>query len=370
MTDDKAKEIISGEVPAEETVAVKEAQVENIKKIGMLDELIGDGYNAREVRFVMVAAVLIAMNNGFVNGVCLSGFLFMAAGEEEEPSFTAMVSGTAGAVTNNATNLAGEDWTKYFNTAFMFLSYMIGAFIVGGINPRAKAYAIVPGYSPCWIVGGTMLLAASLLSAAGVQTRGIFYLCIAANGVQNGIASIYSANLIRCTLTGAFTDIGLVIGQCLHGNFTKIPKATVLAVIIASFWLGGVISFPLVRAFRAYTLLINAAIFYLIGVINISYLVVTLKLSVVQTVCGTWDWKDVLNKIQPSGSKEDMMALFNELDHDKGGTLDMYELRKGLLGKVSEQELQTLLQAADMDGSGDVDLDEWTELVDQLFIVN
>ena len=50
------------------------------------------------------------------------------------------------------------------------------------------------------------MLAASILAALEFETIYVFCLAAAANGIQNGIASIYSANLIRCSLTGSSTD--------------------------------------------------------------------------------------------------------------------------------------------------------------------
>ena len=368
------KEDTTAEAVKVDTTETAEAEDESPpEKIGMLDAIIGDGYNAREVQFVMAAAILVAVNNGFVNGVTLSGLL-----SENSPVSDgfflnppgAMVSGVAGYITNSATDLVGGTWPNYVFNLSMFSAYTCGAMIVTLIAPRAKPYSIAPGYSLCWILGGTMLLAASMLSVYEYETRGIWLLSIAANGVSNGIASIYSANLIRCTLTGAMTDIGLIIGQLIRrGKSEKLARGTVLAVIVVSFWVGGMISFSAVREFRSHTLVINAILFYLVGVINVVYLVHSLDLSFAQAFSGNWDWTTVLNKIQPSGSKDDMLALFDKLDDDGGGTLSMYELENGLKGKVSQKELKTLVIAADEDGDGEISKQEWENLVEQLFIV-
>jgi len=280
-----------------------------------------------------------------------------------------MVSGVAGYVTNNATFLVSSTWDYYVFNLSMFLSYTAGATLVTLIAPKAKPYAIAPGYSICFMLGGTMLLAASLLSVYGYPTRWIWYLCIAANGVQNGIFSVYSANLIRCTLTGAMTDIGLILGEIIRRKKSdKLARGTILAVIVISFWVGGLISFSAVQTFQSYTLIINAVFYYLVGVLNVAYVMYSLNLSFAQAVGGNWDYTTVLNKIHPSGSKEGMLRLFDTLDDDGGGTLSMYELEKGLEGKVTAQELKTLVIAADEDGDGEISKQEWDNLVEQLFI--
>ena len=350
---------------------------------GLLDPVFGKDYNVIEVRFTILAAILIALNNGFVNGVTLSGLLSEA---EKNPSLlnpdTAMVSGVAGYITQNARSLVAnvtidekfdnedEQWDFYQYNLFMFISYMFGAFITAVLSPRAKPYSVDPMFGPAFLIGGTMLLFSSILSARERPTHYIYCLAICANGVQNGVASIYSANLIRCTLTGAVTDIGLVIGQMLRGNYAKVGKGCVLALIVTCFWIGGLISYNAVQELEKQTLFINAGIFYVVGALNIVYLVGHLRLSFFDAVTGKWSWKDVLNKITPSGDRDELLALFDEMDRDESGTLDMYELEKGLKGKVTSEELKALLLAADHDGDGEISKHEWEELVNQLFIVD
>jgi len=344
-------------------------EVAKTKKTEILDSVFGEDYNKIEARFTIFAAVLIAINNGMTNGICLSGVITVDAPANDplNPQ-TAMVSGVASYVTNSGRFLSTwDDWDAYRYNTSMFLSYMFGALISGILCPNGKPYAVDPMFGPAFMIGGTMLLGSSILAAFEQQTRWIWYLALAANAVQNGVASIYSANLIRCTLTGATTDIGIIIGQMMRGNFDKVGRGCVLAIIVICFWTGGVISFYAVQAFKTRTLLINASIFYCVGILNIFYLVSQLKISLCQAVTGHWDWKDVLNKIKPDGDKQSLFDLFDELDNDGSGTLDMYELKKGLKGKVSVQELHALLQAADTDGSGDVDKQEWEELINELY---
>lgn len=360
------KEKMSAEPTKEEPTKV-EAPEEPEKPKGALSQVFGDDYNVIEVRFTIFAAILIAINNGFVNGVTMSGFLSLNAATDLNPG-NAMVSGVAGYITNTATFLVGGDnWDKYRYNCMMFVSYMFGAFITAILSPKAKPYAIDPMFGPSFMIGGTMLLGSSILSYNGSPTRWIYYLAICANGVQNGVASIYSANLIRCTLTGASTDIGLCIGQIIRGNYSKVGKGSVLGLIVTCFWIGGLIAYHAVRALEAYTLFINAGIFYSVGVLNIVYLVTQLNLSFTEALTGNWDWKDVLNKIHPSGGKEQFLALFDEIDDDGNGTIDMYELEKGLSDKVSPEELKALLQAADSDGDGEISKAEWEDLVKELF---
>ena len=155
----------------------------------------------------------------------------------------------------------------------MTLSYIVGVFISGLFTPRAKSYRIEPTYGPTFLVGGIFLLLASILAAMEGEPNHIFCLVAAANGIQNGISSIYSANLIRCTLTGATTDMTLAIAQSFRGNHENVTKAMVLASLIVSFWIGGIISFFLTSRWLGKTLFLNAALFWLIGAALVGFLV-------------------------------------------------------------------------------------------------
>ena len=88
-----------------------------------------------------------------------------------------------------------------------------------------------------------------------------------------------------------------------------------------------------------------------------------------EAISGSWDWKDVLNAIHPGGTEEQFLELFDEIDDDGDGTLDMYELEKGLTGKVTAEELKALLQAADSDGDGVISKEEWAAIVAELFVI-
>ena len=99
----------------------------------------------------------------------------------------------------------------------------------------------------------------------------LFYFAAMANGIQNGMTSMYSANLIRTThLTGTSTDIGLIIGQMLRGNWKNYWKFKVLVGLATFFWLGGFISFYSASWLMSWSLWFSAALFLMIGVTHVS----------------------------------------------------------------------------------------------------
>jgi len=342
-----------------------------------LTKLFGDDYNINEAKFILFACCLIALNSGFVNAACLSGLLIkpetVSDANPYNPS-SHMVAGFAGSYTNNSIGLADGNWTKYAYNLWILLSYMFGSFVAAMICPHAKPFVIEPNYGPTFWIGGTALMLASILAAAGKSSRYIFMLVVFSNGIQNGIASIYSANLIRCTLSGATTDIAIVMAQMINGNYKGTAKGSVLGLICFFFWFGGVIGFYGVRAFTSRTLFINAIVFYLCGLVLVTYVMREFDVTFYGAVTGTWKWKQVLKKLDTGDgdlTKEKLMQIFDNIDADGDGSgdLDCDELIFGLKKagvKMRPYEMNALFRAADDDGDGMVTRDEWRALAEKI----
>jgi uncharacterized membrane protein YoaK (UPF0700 family) len=341
-------------------------------------ELIGGTYTQHEFAFVMVAGVLLAFNAGYVNGSCLSGFLTDDGDKQSVAGFT-------GAYTQSALALAGGNFKVFGTQVCMILSMIFGACISGLMNPNASPYRIEPSYGPTFMIGGIFLLIASLLAAFETNETHSFYLfyfAAAANGIQNGISSLYSANLIRSThLTGASTDIGLFIGQLLRGNRTNLWKLLVLIALASSFWLGGIISFYATSQFAHYSLLFNAALFLLIGASLVFFLVHELHISVSAALMGTWMWKRVMNQVVEKGMRTftrggahmassdfyKSQHLSDYFDHinQEGDEVTEQELLVALHAagvKVSKESVKVLMRSADEDNNGSLSKDEWKKV--------
>lgn len=158
------------------------------------------------------------------------------------------------------------------------------------------------------------------------------------------------------------------------GNYKGTPKGSILGLICFFFWFGGVIGFFGVQKFTTYTLLINAIIFYLCGLVLVVYVMQEYGVSFYGAVTGTWKWKQVLKKLNTSEgdlTKEKLMQIFDDIDTDGDGSgdLDCEELIFGLkkAGVVMRAyEMNALFRAADDDGDGTVTRDEWRALADKI----
>lgn len=332
-----------------------------------IEEIKKDPSLQRAMYYKLAAATLIGINTGYVNGVCLNS-AFM------EDSSTQNVAGNAGSITNNAIALINinEEKEKYLYCLWMLLSYMGGSLIVSIISPRVQKFVIEPRYGPTFFVGATLLLLAGFFAHYDRPSRFVFFLATASLGVQNGISSIYSGNLIRCTLTGATTDIALVIGQVMRGNFESINRGFVLGIIVTNFWIGSLISVPVVGRMGHRSLLLITCVFYLLGILCVVYLRLEMGVPIWRALLGTWGWDQVLEDLKPGGDNgadwdiEDFMDIFTKADTDDSKTLSSDELRFVLERahhmKLTQFQLNTLFRAADTDGNEEISEEEWRAL--------
>ena len=82
-----------------------------------------------------------------------------------------------------------------------------------------RAWELGPEYGPCFLVGTVLYVCAGLSANNSPGGGAYYYLSAACNGLQNGMTSMYSSNLIRTThLTGTTTDIGIILGQLARGH--------------------------------------------------------------------------------------------------------------------------------------------------------
>ncbi|KAL3925951.1 MAG: hypothetical protein SGILL_000052 [Bacillariaceae sp.] len=356
-----------------------------------------DLYTYKEHIFIVTLGLILSFNSGFSNGVCLSGFLT----PNDERWDAQSTSGMTGAYTVGALALAdtlvfskdsGKSDSNYQGlSSFQFfgfqvvmvLSMICGSTISALLNPRPVPWRIAPMYAPTLLIGAILVcIAAALSSSVEELNQGIgpshsfFFFVAAANGVQNGVSSMYTANLIRTThLTGTSTDIGLFLGQWLRGNSKNVWKLWILIGLAVAFWLGGFVSFFAVKAWTSNTLFFNAGIFLLIFALQITFLVRNLHISPLRAIRGTWHWQRTLHQLNfrsnmdgtPS-SFEILKEAFDEMDDDNNGYIDSDKLylglqKAGLNLKIPKSTVDLMFEVADRDKDGFINFEEFKDLV-------
>lgn len=362
----------------------KETKKHNFKKyvqdyFDTLFKAKDQAYERREAVYILIAGVLIALNTGFVNGVSMSPFFLddsdsVIVSETKINPMLQGISGTGGSFTKSARFLVEENWPQYSYATCLVLAYIAGSSIPGFIIPNAHVYILEPLYGPTFFIAAAFLLISSLFGTYGIPSRFIFFFATAALGVQNSITSLYTANLIRPTLTGASTDLGLIFAECCRGNFKNFIRGTWITVIVTCYWIGGIIAVPIVKAIGEKALYISAALFALMGLISMAYTIRELEVNAFQALTGTWDWSDVVQGLFKDDSAthtvDDFMALFAEIDEDGSGKVDLEELRHGL-GRskevtMSSFRLKAFIRAADSDADHCISKSEWKALAEKV----
>ena len=207
-------------------------------------------HSRREYTFVLITGLALACSAGYTNGVCLSGFI-----HPNDRDIRSSVAGVTGLYTGSAINLGEGDWDKLALAAGTIFSVMAGSCISGLLNPYAIAFSVGPRYGPTFVVASIFMTMGTV--AGLLNSRREFYFTAMANGIQNGISSMYSANLIRTThLTGTTTDIGLFIGMAVRGNRTNNWKLYILMSLATAFWIGSLVGFYASRAKCQYSLIL------------------------------------------------------------------------------------------------------------------
>jgi hypothetical protein len=102
--------------------------------------------------------------------------------------------------------LANGEVERFTLEFTLIISFVGGALVAGLLNPKAVPYRLVPSYGPTFLLGSACMIAASTAAELRPDGPALYHFAAMANGVQNGMTSTYSANLIRTThLTGTST---------------------------------------------------------------------------------------------------------------------------------------------------------------------
>mmetsp|Transcript_23672 Transcript_23672/g.36554 ORF Transcript_23672/g.36554 Transcript_23672/m.36554 type:complete len:604 (+) Transcript_23672:110-1921(+) len=298
------------------------------------NQLLDDLNNSKkEYAFVIGAGICLSFNSGYVNGSALSGLLTPSGVIES-------VSGFTGTYTTSALALADGNMDEFSFHVFMIMSFIFGAFLSSLMTPKTPPYQLAPNYGPTFLVGGVFLTIASILASIQEDDRHFFYFAGAANGIQNGISSMYSANLIRsCHLTGTSTDIGLILGQIVRGHRENFWKLIILCSLASSFWFGGFVSYYSTHRFTHHTLFFNAGFFLFIGVSLVMFIVKEYHISIQEQFDLSSHHKRVNDLSDRSG---------RSMSSDNGSVLKRMSSDSGLLLRRRKSARRNRME--DMDG--------------------
>ncbi|CAK0899246.1 unnamed protein product [Prorocentrum cordatum] len=173
----------------QERLAVLEAISSNSEKIG-----------------VHVSGLTLAVCAGMVNAVAFAKFA----------TYVSHVSGSSTAI---GLRQFGDQPGDVPTPALLVLDFIIGSTLCGLLIPKATLKIGKAPYS-----SALMMLALIMASPIVLRGHGILgaHLLALGCGLQNGLCSSWSGNVIRTThMTGTGTDLGLAIGRIIARFLTK-----------------------------------------------------------------------------------------------------------------------------------------------------
>ncbi len=254
------------DIEKNEQVAEHEVEVSSIDKPGKMSEheqpVVSTPPHAKkafherhhfEFAVIVMGGAALAFNAGFVNGCT-----FQLGGT--------FVSHITGATTRAGVSLGIHDYDAFAIYFFLISCFIFGAFI-SGYMMRQETFQLGREYGPLFLIGSALFALDCLTVYYAPDTDLYFYFAAMGCGLQNGLTTKYSGSIIRTThMTGAGTDIGLVLGRIAQGDTKEKWKLFVLIPLLLMFMLGGLTSVFAVRRFGKLSLLINVFLFLSIGV--------------------------------------------------------------------------------------------------------
>ena len=175
-----------------------------------------------------------------------------------------------GAWTNSALGVAAGDFGQFAFHSKCILSYFAGSFAAGLVNPNPVPFEVnAPATGITLLIGSALLLLAYLSSGSG----DFIFLAAVACGLQNSLTSTATANLVRSAhFSGITSDMGTFLGQVLRGNHQNLLKLKVFAVLAASFWTGGYVSYGLTKSYGKEVLLIGCITYLMLGILGLGFI--------------------------------------------------------------------------------------------------
>jgi len=213
-----------------------------------------------EFIIIVAGAAFLSLNSGFINSICV-----IAHGQG--------VTHVTGSLTYFGISLASNDTIMALNYFCIICCYMFGASITGYFTTTATPFALGFEYGLLFIIGGILLLMACIFEYSyddneSAKSYLYVFFCAMGSGLQNGITTKYSNNVLRTThMTGTATDIGLVLGKIAHAKTDEIWRLYVLVPSLFSYFLGGCFGASIFSSWGKYSLTFSVILFFFIGLL-------------------------------------------------------------------------------------------------------
>jgi uncharacterized membrane protein YoaK (UPF0700 family) len=293
---------------------------------------------SREFLFFSLSGCCFTFNSGYLNGCSIRGFKGLS-------DYHTAVAGITGGFTKVSIFIANNEYDEFWTNFYVICCFIFGGFISGIFIPNAKPLEISPEYGPLFLLIGIILVVSALVTEYDGNERLLWCLLALANGIQNGMISMYSNNLIRSThITGGSTDIGMFVGQMIRGNNSNIWKLLLIICLTLSFCCGAALSQPVIDIYGFKAIIPNTIFMLLVGTSSIIFVANEFNISFWEALSNTGGWDQAIIELDlKDKTKEEIDLKFNQIDSHHTEYIDVDELgiaieeRKG--EKVSSKYL-------------------------------
>ena len=311
----------------------------------------------RENQFATLSGLGLAFNSGYINGCCLSGMLGTGVGIG--------VSAFTGAYTTAGLALGSGNIGTFVALIKLISSFVLGASVFGMINPYPKPNRLSPRYGPTFLLGSVFMALSTAFANIHSHPRAYLYFAAMANGLQNAATSAYSQNLVRTShMSGITSDLGMLMGQIVRGNFANAWRCLVLFGLATSFLSGGVVSYLAVKALGSKALFFSSGLYLWIALTIIGFTSYQQKITLWRAATGNWKWK---NSEKPS--KQVLESVIERHSHSMEDettsktAMTVETTESGEFG-ISEEEFKEILEEVGVVDAPDYGLHAVFESID------
>lgn len=203
-------------------------------------------------RWIEYGAFVLALIAGCINVIGLLGL---------ESQSISHLSGTA---TLLGTSIIDGSVGTVLHLIGVLFAFFVGA-SVSGLLLHGSSLELGRHYDTALVIESILIFIAVYLLSQGSYYG--HFVASAACGIQNALATTYSGAIIRTThLTGMFTDLGIMVGSALRGEYFDKRKAILFFIIILGFIIGGTFGTYLFNLFKFTALIVPATLCFLLAI--------------------------------------------------------------------------------------------------------
>eukprot|EP00667_Euglena_gracilis_P011330 EG_transcript_11573 len=231
----------------------------------MWHEMTAENLKWPEYLVIITLACTLALVAGMINAITVLSALRVTTGN------------LTGLVTKAGISMAtGRAASQGIHPFGLIAAFLLGAATSGAVV-GSEVSQLGPKFGPLMALQALVLAVGYLLYVGGSQENAMFINAFGC-GLQNALASSYCGSIVRTThVTGATTDIGIVLGRLLkpQGRDDDLWKLKYLVPLVASFFSGGILASKLYRELQYDAMLVPSGTMLLLGAIHIILWAVT-----------------------------------------------------------------------------------------------